>query len=215
MKPLTDNLFWEIVTEIGWPRRDIDAVKLMLMRTYPPETMEAMHITFCNKKAELARAAAVDFCCDSWDDTRAHIVGLGREEFQHNLDNPALILERESHGDYIESFAYCVPFPQDYELLTDSGYDSSLQRVQTFLSDLDNAELSQGWSITPSSWRGSRRTPIGVEHRAPAAGLAPGGTALAPGFRPPACGTRTARGLSRARPPHRWGCGAHRNAPPQ
>ncbi len=150
MKPLTDNLFWEIVTEIGWPRRDIDAVKLMLMRTYPPETMEAMHITFCNKKAELARAAAVDFCCDSWDDTRAHIVGLGREEFQHNLDNPALILERESHGDYIESFAYCLPFPQDYELLTDSGYDSSLQRVQTFLSDLDNADPDE---IPPRVYR--------------------------------------------------------------
>ncbi len=81
---LTDARFWAIVEEIGWPHVDSDAAKLLLMRAYPPSVMEAVHAAFHRKTADLARAAAVDWCCDSWDDTRAHIVGLGAEVYARN-----------------------------------------------------------------------------------------------------------------------------------
>ena len=140
MELLPDPEFWAIVEEIGWPRKDFDAVKLMLMRKYPPQTMEAMAASLRQKTAELARAAKVNWCCDSWDDTRNHIVGLGKRVYEEHLAHPALIVEREKRGDSVESFAYCLPFRGDYALLTDSGYRKYLSGVREFLADLDNAD---------------------------------------------------------------------------
>ena len=92
------------------------------------------------KKAQLATAAAVDWCCDSWGDSRAHIIGLGRVQFERHLNNPALIPEREASSDYRESFAYCIPFPEDYELMSDHGYAEGLRDVRKFVDMLNEAD---------------------------------------------------------------------------
>ena len=140
MKNLREDEFWALVEEVGWPEVAIDAAKLSLMRRYDSETMESFRRVFHRKSNELARAAAMDWCCDSWDDTRAHIIGLGRAEFERNLSNPALMREREENGDYRESFVYCIPFVEDYGLLTDEGYARRLREVRGFVDSLDAAD---------------------------------------------------------------------------
>lgn len=140
MKHIDENQFWEMVETVGWPNVDVDAAKLDLMLRYDSQTTATFRIVFNLKKAELTRAAAVDWCCDSWDDTRAHIVGLGRTEYERHLMNPATIRGRHQNGDFKESFAYCLPFPDDYELLCDSGYDTQLREVRQFLEMLNTAD---------------------------------------------------------------------------
>ncbi len=43
------------------------------------------------------------------------------------MESPHLIREREKRIDYRESFAYCIPFEEDYGLLTDEGYESFIR----------------------------------------------------------------------------------------
>ena len=140
MEKLSEDRFWAIVEEVGWPEVSIDEAKLALMKRYDSETMECFYEVFDRKKAQLATAAEVDWCCDSWDDTRAHIIGLGRAEFERHINNPALILERESSNDYRESFSYCIPFPEDYGLVSDDGYVKRLQDVRRFVDMLNEAD---------------------------------------------------------------------------
>lgn len=119
---VSEDLFWEMVDEVGWPDVDIDSAKIKLMQRYDVQTMARFREIFARKSSELSDAAAVDWCCDGWDDTRAHIVGLGRLEYQRNLLNPSLIRDRYHNYQFRESFAYCLPFSDDYDLLSDSAY---------------------------------------------------------------------------------------------
>ena len=140
MNTLNESDFWAIVSEMNWPHDGVDAAKLRFMQTYPPETAEAFRKVFAQKKRDITAAANVDWCCDSWDDTRAHVIGLGETEFRRHIESPQLILDREARGDYVESFAYVIPYPDDYGLLTDDGYDGMLRQVAEFSDQLAAAD---------------------------------------------------------------------------
>ncbi len=137
---VSEDQFWKMVDGVGWPDVDIDSAKIKLMQLYDARTMARFREIFQRKNAELSDAAAVDWCCDSWDDTRAHIVGLGQVEYERNLLNPSLIRDRYHNCEFRESFAYCLPFSEDYDLLSDSAYVKRLKDVHEFMSELDAAD---------------------------------------------------------------------------
>ena len=52
---------------------------------------------------------------DSYEDLRAHIIGMGRKEFQKVMRNPELAYDRAVDGKYTESFSYAIPSRSDYQ----------------------------------------------------------------------------------------------------
>ena len=98
---MTEERFWEIVETIGWPETHYDVAKRRFMETYPKETAAAFRGLFHPRSA--TRATTTWLTSSAWE-------------------SPHLIWEREERIDYKESFAYCIPFEEDYALLTDEGY---------------------------------------------------------------------------------------------
>jgi hypothetical protein len=137
---MDEATFWTIVDEIKWPKKGYDEAKLWFMQHYSVEEAKAFTEIFLKKKSELARASEEDRCCDSWDDTLAHIIGLGEEEYTRNIKQPDLIVKRERDMDYKESFAYCIPFSDDYKKLTDNGYDTYINWTKELITELESAD---------------------------------------------------------------------------
>ncbi len=137
---MTETLFWQIVDEMSWPETDPDDVKFRFMKAHSIEEAEQFREIYIRKRNELVAASGKDFCCDSWDDTLAHIIGLGEEEYQRHIDDPELIVTREQAGDYTESFSYCIPYIHDFAKLTDEGYETYLEGTKKLLIELDNAD---------------------------------------------------------------------------
>lgn len=134
---MTEEEFWEIVESIGWPETHYDVAKRRFMETHPKETAAAFAGLFRRFKQELYKRAGRTAVSDSCDDTLAHIVGLGRAEYRRNMDAPHLVREREDRLDYRESFAYCIPFEDEYTLLTDDGYESFIRNATELIDKLD------------------------------------------------------------------------------
>ena len=115
---MTDQHFWEIVGALRWQDDfNYERIKreLMLDRFNTAESIEPFRRIYEEKVGSLKDALG-DFCCDSFDDVTAHIVGLGRAEYEAALANDAkLARERLDGGDYRESFAYAIPHASDYE----------------------------------------------------------------------------------------------------
>lgn len=132
--------FWHIVGEIGWPNIHYDDARYWFMQNYSKEEADEFSKIFLTHKDRLNKAAGDSYCCDSWDDTTAHIIGLGREEFERHIETPRLIFEREENTDYRESFAYCIPHSKDYKKLTDKGYDLFITETQNVLHELERAD---------------------------------------------------------------------------
>ena len=133
---MTDEEFWTIVAELGWPATGYDQAKLLFMQRYDVSVSTAFSREFRRRKGALTKAAGVDWICDSWDDVRAHVIGLGKDEYDKVIANPQLIIDRERNGEYVESFAYCIPFAEDYAKLTDDGYAEMLAQVRQLMSEI-------------------------------------------------------------------------------
>jgi hypothetical protein len=59
---------------------------------------------------------------DSFGDLIAHIVGLGKREFDAVMRNPQRAIDRAHRGDFKESFAYAIPSKRDYAKLDIKPY---------------------------------------------------------------------------------------------
>ena len=120
----SETNFWAIVEGLGWGRRttDYDAIQKDLMNRLSPQQAKKMRGIFDKKKGELSRAISqwersnddLPVSDDGYSDLLAHIVGMGRKEFEKTLRNPELAYERAKKYDYKESFAYALPYESDY-----------------------------------------------------------------------------------------------------
>lgn len=123
VKPEALDEFWAEVAKIGWGTKttDIRKVKLALLRTWTPEKAARVREVFYALSRHLYRVLdkVVDGVGDDgFDDLRAHIIGLGRKEFERVLKKPTLAQERINRRDYVESFSYCLPYgAEDWEPL--------------------------------------------------------------------------------------------------
>ena len=134
---MTEERFWEIAEEMGWPETHYDVAKRRFMDTHPKETAVAFATLFDRFKGDLYKRAGLTAISDSCDDNLAHIVGLGLAEYRRNMDAPHLVREREERVDYRESFAYCIPFQEDYALLSDEGYETFIRSATALIDKLD------------------------------------------------------------------------------
>lgn len=147
---MDDKKFWEIVRELNWPDTHYYEAQYRFMRTHSLQEAEEFREQFMEKRRDLAQASGEQMCCDSWDDTLAHIIGLGEAEYKQNLEKPRLILEREQKWDYVESFSYCIPFPDDYGKLTDEGFTHLIEETKRLVDELESTEEDE---IPPKEYR--------------------------------------------------------------
>ena len=122
--------FWRLTEPYGWGTKTTDykSIQKDLMRKMTPEQAKDLNQTFRNLKiklyetviqAEKAREIPhINVGDDSFDDLQAHIIGMGRREYEAVMKNPALAAERGNAGKFSESFSYALPHPQDYKKLS-------------------------------------------------------------------------------------------------
>ncbi len=147
---MQDTVFWRMVEEMGWPEVFYDEAKYRFMLRYRPDVAEEFMQVFLAKKAELRSVGRVQAVSDGWDDTLAHIIGLGKTEWEQNRANPTLMFEREESLDYKESFAYCIPSADDYELLQDAGYEPYLRSIRELLHRMETTDPDD---VAPREYR--------------------------------------------------------------
>jgi hypothetical protein len=131
-KPVNENIFWEVVSDLGWDRvGDYKGIKRKLMERFTWEQIEALAAIDTAVYRRLYKAVtdweektrqSCGCSDDGFSDLLNHIVGLGREEWQACLDDPSKAKARADRGDYTESFSYCWPRHEDYKQLTLKGF---------------------------------------------------------------------------------------------
>lgn len=143
--------FWALVDEIGWGTRttDCDAVEKMLLKRFTPAEAEEARdhfeecwgalYTILSPLFSFSGALDADgvyirshISDDSFSDLCYHIVGLGREEWQRNIDNPKLAETRAKDRDYVESFGACFPWEDTYEYLNLAVYVGRAEELATY-----------------------------------------------------------------------------------
>lgn len=154
---MTEERFWQIVEEIDWPNVHYRTAMRTFTDRHTVEEADEMRAVLAKKKSELRRAARVDEISDSWDDALAHIVGLGKAEFSRCLADAQLIIERHKKLDYEESFAYCIPYDDDFAKRTDSGFDRYRHEVEELIVELETTDADD---IAPRLYR---QIPLMVE----------------------------------------------------
>lgn len=128
VKPEALNEFWSEVAALGWGTKttDCDVIKKSLLKRWTPAKAEEMREVFSALKGRLYKVLdkVVDGVGDDgFDDLRSHIIGLGREEFERVLAEPKLAQKRIDKHDFVESFAYCLPYgAEDWEPLKPAYY---------------------------------------------------------------------------------------------
>lgn len=121
--------FWTTTEGFGWGTKttDSETIKVTLLRQLTPEKAEALRDQFdklTHALSQKLRAAHIQLECgdDSYGDLLAHVVGLGRVEYEKALADPKLLKARCDSGAFTESFAYALPHAGDFAYLTLEHY---------------------------------------------------------------------------------------------
>lgn len=121
--------FWSIIEPFGWGTKTTkyDDIKVALLRQLTPEKammLRAQLDKLMHALSQALRAKHIKLECgdDSYWDLMAHVVGLGRAEYESCLMNPQLMKARCDGGGFTESFAYALPHANDFEYLTLKHY---------------------------------------------------------------------------------------------
>jgi hypothetical protein len=128
-----DSEFWKIVDKLGWGTKttDSDKLKKILLNSLAPEEAEGLQDAFSKAQGTIGQAIDkhrkandIDMYMggDGFSDLTAHIVGLGKREFDKHVKNPQLAIDRFNKGDFTESFAYVIPYKDDYKSLKPDKY---------------------------------------------------------------------------------------------
>ncbi len=116
-EPMDIDFFWRIVEMAGWESSGFDyaVCQRALRKLLPsPKELEGFRAQY---DLVTSRLAVSD---DGESDLVAHIVGLGRTEYEASLKKWSLIEERVIKRAYTESFSYAIPTAEMYN----PGYDA-------------------------------------------------------------------------------------------
>ena len=125
---LDETTFWAYTRLVDWRdkcqnKNKTDMAKVVFFLLLPNEDdMNAYRARYAIIRKNLEKAISaweedndqLPVSDDGFDDLLNHIIGLGEEEYRKNVENPKLAFDRADHRDYVESFAYCIPYPGDY-----------------------------------------------------------------------------------------------------
>jgi len=137
---MTRNDFWTIVESVNWAaltlksderrshgERSYDLGQVALLSALPTiedrnefEThyqvvRDGLGQVFKAYVGQDREARTTDLGEDGFGDLLAHIVGLGRKEYERHLNHLKLITARGRQFLFVESFAYCIPWDEDYD----------------------------------------------------------------------------------------------------
>lgn len=124
MKPRTGictvEAFWDTVAEIGWGTKTMtphqvergileswDNAFTLSFDTMFRELRQNLADTICQFERE--HNVSCDCGDDGFSDLTSHIVGLGKEVYTEEKENPMKAIRRGQRLDFTESFAYCIP----------------------------------------------------------------------------------------------------------
>ena len=155
--------FWTAVDQARWGQDyGYDRIKDFFLERFSQEETEAFRETFNDLKRalgdELSQWAkdedkSFNLGDDSWGDLLAHIIGLGKREYEATMRDPSRALNRERRGDYKESFVYSIPYPGDYKKMAPPTPAKE-----------DGISLFGGWAI-PDPYRKGLLSVIDAEMR--------------------------------------------------
>lgn len=134
------DAFWDSIEPLGWGTKTTkyDELRMALLKKWTPEQAEEMRDVFNSLRGPLyARCFdEVEGCGDdSYDDLLAHIIGMGREEYARNMEDPSLANKRVQKRQFKESFSYALPLKHDYEMLEPAFYVKCLKRLVAGLNE--------------------------------------------------------------------------------
>lgn len=146
--------FWAIVAKAEWEKhKDFRISQRRLRQELPTlEDLDAFGNCFSKLRATLAARIEkaerhgddrLGLGDDSFSDLIAHIVGLGRDEYQACIENPKRAIVRGNHHDFTESFSYAVPHKEHYGK---DPVDNEQRRRDRVAKDLEAAVSA---AITP------------------------------------------------------------------
>jgi len=126
--------FWSLIEPYGWgtKSRNYKAIKKDLMGKLSPDEAEELGATYrklSNKLYKVLDGVVEGLGDDGFGDLIAHIIGMGRREYEAVLKDPELGAVRANAGDFGESFAYALPGKHDYESLNVGKYVVWAQKV--------------------------------------------------------------------------------------
>jgi hypothetical protein len=148
--------FWNFVEEVNWKARsklmDVKKMSLHNLTRYTDEELDAFK-GFADSLTEKLNKAIEEWeedtgdtlgvSDDEWMDLSSHIIGLGKEEYERNIIEPARIAERAEKGDYAEGFLYTIPNTEDREHLKTSFHFDRIARTLTINAGI-MSNASQG-----------------------------------------------------------------------
>lgn len=148
---MSDDEFWEIVAKTGWAEENADpAVSKRHLRKELPTAEHAC--AFRNKLYEKANKVCaaleqyekthtlrIPLSDDGMADLSAHVVGLGLEVWLRETEEPQHLMVRARELKYIESFAYAVPYEEDYE--PDAFDTKTKQRHRDYIAQVTGTKI--------------------------------------------------------------------------
>lgn len=145
-----DRRCWEIVDEIGWSTEDgmtdYDVARAMLLDKYSKGRMKDFEEWFSRRRRDLYDACdevAEGFSDDSYGDALAECIGRGKRFYESIMKNPKKINELK----FRESFAYCIPTDEDYELREPHG----------MLAQIGTRVVRESDHYNPANWDNTGR----------------------------------------------------------
>lgn len=146
----TEDEFWAFIEPFGWgtATTDSQAIKVALLHQLTPIKAGALRdqldvLTGALHQRLEAERVRLECGDDSYQDLLAHVVGLGRAEYEKALADPRLLEERCDKRQYTESFSYALPYPNDFEYLTLAHYQSRATELRSVYEVLRDDEAFQ------------------------------------------------------------------------
>jgi len=151
--PAAITRFWSTTEPLGWGTETTDykVIEKRLLRELDRAQAVALRGTFHVLEGRLSKAigpVVEGLGDDSFSDLLAHVIGLGRGEYERVLANPQLAQARVDAYDFEESFAYALPFESSYESLKPAKYlrwARDIIEAYDAIFEADDSQLPASW----------------------------------------------------------------------
>lgn len=118
---MSESEFWKLVDELGWGRdTNYKRIKAYILKNWTKEQwaeFDKVKDKIFNALYKRLDREVKGVGDDSFSDLLEHIIGLGKREYDAVMKDPSLAQKRADKYDYKESFAYAIPYEDDWEKL--------------------------------------------------------------------------------------------------
>lgn len=141
--------FWDLIEPFDWGTKTTkyeEIEKALLHKLTPAQAGEVREI-FNTLRIKLHCTIGVRGCIQTgWNEDRcydlcAHIIGLGRIEYNAVLADPSLGVKRGQSGDYVESFSYALPYEDAFVKIDINYYVERAEEIAVYYQAL--AEIDE------------------------------------------------------------------------